>query len=397
MVETKETIDKIISELEGKNPNVSKSGKMSVNQVMEILLDRNVTPSDNVAEQDMGNSEYSFDMGEVKRWRDKNNQIYSIKLDRSMYSNRPVIGKAVVFVKKVTRKLIRPILYPIFTEQNEFNASVTASINALYNNELTTQQFILEQKATNATTRELVERVRVLEEEVQRMNASPYEAINYSKFEQYFRGKKEEISINQSAYIPYFDGKKKVLELGCGRGEFLQLLKDNGIPAKGIDLYDDFVKECISEGLDVQQGDGIEYLKQISDNSVDGIFAAQLIEHLSVTQLTELCHNAYRKLQEGGIIVLETPNPTCLSMYTNAFYIDPSHVKPVHPKFLEYILREAGFEKIEVVYTESSKVGYRLPLLDMKEAENLNDFNNGINLLSDMIFGSQDYAIIATK
>ncbi|MBQ3517599.1 MAG: class I SAM-dependent methyltransferase [Lachnospiraceae bacterium] len=394
MVETKATIDKIISEIETNTPVVPQQGKMNINQVMEILLDRNTVATESVGEPSVGNSEYNFDMSELKRWRDKNNQIYSIKLERPLYSNRPVIGKLVVFVKKVTRKLLRPVLYPILTEQNEFNASVTASINALYNNELTTQQFIYTQKEVNETIKVLNQRIQILE---QKEPSNSYEKINYASFESYFRGNEEDIKKTQSSYIPYFEGKQNVLDLGCGRGEFLQLLKENNISAIGVDSFGEFVQKCKSSGLEVIQGDAIDYIKQVAEKTLGGIFASQLVEHLSIQQLVELCNEAYKKLEDGGCIVLETPNPTCLSIYTNAFYIDPSHVKPVHPKLLEFILREAGFEKIEVVYTESSKIGYRLPLLDMKEAVNISEFNDGINLLSDVIFGSQDYAIIATK
>lgn len=397
MVETKATIDKIVSELEDNKPTIQQAGKMSINQVMEILLDRNTGSTESVVEVGVANPEGVFDMGELKRWRDKNNQIYSIKLDRPLYSNRPVIGKVVVFVKKVTRKLLRPILYPILMEQNDFNGSVTASINALYNNELTTQQFINEQKAINETSAELQSRLERLEAQVQRMSNTSYGTIDYEKFESNFRGCEEDIKNRQSFYLPYFEGKKNVLDVGCGRGEFLQLLQENNIPASGVDAYAGFVEKCREKGLDVIEGDAIEYIKNLEESSLDGIFSAQLIEHLTTNELVELCTEAFKKLSVGGCMILETPNPTCLSIYTNSFYIDPTHVKPVHPQFMEYLLKEAGFSKVEVVYTESSKINYSLPMLDSNNVENLSDFNEGIKVLSDVIFGSQDYAIIATK
>lgn len=418
MVETKETIDKIISELEDNKPTIPQAGKMSVNQVMEILLDRNINATGSVGEVGVANPEGVFDMGELRRWRDKNNQIYSIKLDRPLYSNRPVIGKVVVFVKKVTRKLLRPILYPILMDQNDFNGSVTASINALYNNELTTQQFINEQKEVNKRSEELQReignykskiedyeskiedyesRMARMEMQVQRMSNTSYGKIDYEKFESNFRGCEEDIKNRQSFYLPYFEGKKKVLDIGCGRGEFLQLLQENNIPASGVDAYDGFVEKCKEKGLDVIEGDAIEYIKNLEESSVDGIFSAQLIEHLTTNEIVELCTEAFKKLSVGGCMILETPNPTCLSIYTNSFYIDPTHIKPIHPQFMEYLLKEAGFSKVEVVYTESSKVAYSLPMLVSNNVENLNDFNEGIKVLSDVIFGSQDYAIIATK
>ena len=124
---------------------------------------------------------------------------------------------------------------------------------------------------------------------------------------------------------------------------------------------------------------------------------SQVVEHLTTDQILSLCNLTYKKLQSNSYIIIETPNPTSLSIYTNWFYVDPSHIKPIHPKTLEYFLKKAGFNDIQVVYTEQSKVGYRLPLLDSQNINNISDFNDGINLLSDIIFGSQDYAIIARK
>lgn len=81
----------------------------------------------------------------------------------------------------------------------------------------------------------------------------------------------------------------------------------------------------------------------------------------------------------------------------NSFYLDPSHNKPVHPKTMEYYLRKAGFSEVEILFTEASRSGYRLPLLSGKGVDNLEEFNNGINLVTDLLFGSQDYAVIAKK
>jgi O-antigen chain-terminating methyltransferase len=96
-------------------------------------------------------------------------------------------------------------------------------------------------------------------------------------------------------------------------------------------------------------------------------------------------------------VILETPNPTSLAIYTNWFYVDPSHNKPVHPLTLEYFLKQAGFSDIEVLYTEQSKPDFKIPELHVTGAENLEEFNNGMKVVSNVLFGSQDYAIIARK
>ncbi len=241
------------------------------------------------------------------------------------------------------------------------------------------------------------EKQQVILKELQEYGGSQiYTDIDYFDFEQSFRGTRPQIKENQRFYLPYFQRRKRVLDLGSGRGEFLELLRENQIPCTGVDLYGPFVDYCRIRGHEVVQEDAVRYLQQQKADCYDGIFAAQLAEHLSTEQLIALCRESYRILEQGGTLILETPNPTCLSTYTNSFYLDPSHVKPVHPKTLEYFLKKAGFSEIHVLYTEQSKVPYRFPLLDTPQG-NLAEFNDGINFMSDILLGSQDYAIIAVK
>ena len=222
-----------------------------------------------------------------------------------------------------------------------------------------------------------------------------YQAIDYFDFENYFRGSKEAIKENQKQYIPYFEGKKKVLDLGCGRGEFLELLKEHGIDATGVDFYEEYADYCKGNGLKAVYGDAVAYLQQCT--SCDGIFAGQLAEHLSTEQLVRLCELAYEKLEDGAYLIVETPNPMSLAIYTHAFYIDPSHQKPVHPMTLKYFLEKAGFHKTEIVFTKNSRIPMSIPELKGEGIQNLNEFNESMKQVSELLFGSQDYAIIARK
>ena len=186
-----------------------------------------------------------------------------------------------------------------------------------------------------------------------------------------------------------------MLDIGCGRGEFLELMTEHGIDATGIDLYDKFVDYCKSLGLKVVLSDGIAYLS--AQEQVGGIFASQVIEHLPSDKMIEFCRLAYQKLEKGAYLILETPNPMCLSIFTHAFYIDPSHNKPVHPLTVKYILERAGYSEIKIIYPEVSKYPEQIPMLKGDGIENIDEFNAAIVKLNDVLYGHQDYAIIAKK
>lgn len=223
---------------------------------------------------------------------------------------------------------------------------------------------------------------------------STYYQIDYFDFENHFRGSREDIKKRQSIYIPFFKDKTEVIDLGCGRGEFLELMKENNINAIGVDSYSEFVEYCKLKGLNVIESDAISYIKNTT--SISGIFAGQLVEHLTIEQIIELYEIIYDKLEIGGCFIIETPNPTSLAIYTHAFYIDPSHNKPIHPLTLQYIAQKAGFKEMEILYTEESKIPFCIPKLE-GNTENINSFNESMKEVQNMLFGSQDYALIARK
>ena len=226
-------------------------------------------------------------------------------------------------------------------------------------------------------------------------SGSDYEDIDYFDFENHFRGSIESIKKSQEFYLKFFRDKKKVIDIGCGRGEFLSLMQDNGITAEGVDIYEPYVEYCNMKGLKAICGDGADFLAKTE--GVDGIFVGQVVEHLKPHQIIQLCNTAYERLEEGGCIIIETPNPTSLSIYTNAFYIDPSHIKPVHPLTMQYYFEKAGFKDIEIIYTENSRPPFEIPELKLEGGENTEEFNKALKKVSEMLFGSQDYAVVATK
>ena len=222
-----------------------------------------------------------------------------------------------------------------------------------------------------------------------------YTDIDYFDFENRFRGSIDSVKKAQEAYLGYFKGKKHVLDIGCGRGEFLSLMKDNGINAEGADIYEPYTEYCNMNGLKAACCDGTDYLAKMK--KVDGIFVGQVVEHLKTGEIIRLCETAYEKLEKGGCIIIETPNPTSLSIYTNAFYIDPSHVKPVHPLTMQYFLEKAGFRDVSIIYTQNSRPALNIPELKVSTDGNTEEFNKAMKQVSEMLFGSQDYAAIAVK
>ena len=426
MFGTLNKVQEIVNQLAQENSNSRRNGQKIANQLLgrTVYQDNTIGVANVQGEQDT-----------MRAPIDAANHLYNINYGHEIKSNRPVIGKIIVFVKRVIRKILSYLLTPIIEEQNRFNASVTQSLNEIHKNVIS---LISQENENRANIESLDFQIDICKENLEviknrisivednqmllgvRINkikannnekkeislasrktmenpSTTYNEIDYFSFENAFRGSQDEIKNAQAIYVEYFKGKDNILDMGCGRGEFLELLKDNGINAIGVDLYDEFVELCKEKGLSAVCGDAIEYLNSKESESLGGIFAAQLVEHLKPEQIVDICNLAYDKLQVGGCIILETPNPKCLSIYTNAFYIDPSHVKPVHPETMRYFLKQAGFKEIQILYTDNSKIPYKLPLLDCENANNLEEFNSGINLLSDLIFGSQDYAIIAKK
>ncbi|MFB0518234.1 MAG: class I SAM-dependent methyltransferase, partial [Acidobacteriota bacterium] len=169
---------------------------------------------------------------------------------------------------------------------------------------------------------------------------------DYLKFEKTFRGPSEVIKKRQSVYVQYFKGKKRVLDLGCGRGEFLSLLKENSIGGYGVDYNGLMVAHCRRQGLEVVQGDALGHLEKLPDSSLDGLFAAQFIEHLPPDRIPNFISLCYRKLQPASYLVIETINPKSLHALINHFYLDLTHAKPLLPLTLKFLLEVAGFETV---------------------------------------------------
>lgn len=210
----------------------------------------------------------------------------------------------------------------------------------------------------------------------------------YSAFENKYRGSRDLIKDRISVYLPFILPLKEIypdvraLDIGCGRGEWLELLKDNGIDAQGIDVDEGMLKACHAHSLNVIEGDGIAYLQEQPDNSMILISAFHVVEHISFENLQMLVKESMRVLKPGGLLILETPNPENIKVATENFYLDPTHIKPIPSQLLLFLSEYYKFLRTKVVGLQEDR-----SLLDQEKITLM-------NILSDV---SPDYAIIAQK
>ncbi len=172
--------------------------------------------------------------------------------------------------------------------------------------------------------------------------------IDWVHFANKFRGDAPKIREHFGKYVERFAGCERVLDIGCGRGEFLSLMKERGVAAVGVDLHEENIALLVGEGLDARKADVFEFLAAEGPGSFDGIFCAQEIEHLAKGKVWKMVEACAKALRPGGVIVFETPNPERLAIFATHFYLDPSHTRPVPPALLCFYLEEAGFGRLEV-------------------------------------------------
>jgi SAM-dependent methyltransferase len=243
--------------------------------------------------------------------------------------------------------------------------------------------------------------------------APSLDAYKYVGFEDQFRGSQAAIRERQESYLPYFSHLREgagasrasgeVLDVGCGRGEFIDLLNAQGIPARGIDLNHEMAELCRARGLDVTEADAVEFLSAQPDESLGGIFAAQVVEHLEPAYLLRFLDLAFLKLQPGARLVLETLNPACWTAFFESYIRDITHRWPLHPETLQYLVRASGFTRAEIEFRSPVPAQDRLQPLPVPDGANdmLRDmadtFNANAEKLNARMFTFMDYAVVAEK
>jgi SAM-dependent methyltransferase len=233
---------------------------------------------------------------------------------------------------------------------------------------------------------------------------APLDSLIYVGFEDRFRGSQEEIRTRVDDYLPILATASDVLDVGCGRGELLDLLSHHGITARGVDTNDAMVQLCRARGLDVERDEALRFLERQPDGSLGGLVAIQVVEHFQPAYLLRFLETAHHKMRRGAPLVLETINPACWMAFFECYIRDVTHRQALHPDTLRYLVQTSGFTNVDVQFRSPVSEGDRLPRVSGAPAPDdpgiaalVAAVNAQADTLNARLFSSMDYAVIARR
>ena len=235
------------------------------------------------------------------------------------------------------------------------------------------------------------ERLGRLEREWQRWREHEVAANLHSVyFQARFGGDEPVIRKQSEAFVDLFKGRKRVLDLGCGRGTFLELLRDREIDGYGIDLDPRMVAQCRERGFEAFEADALTHLESLPSGSIDGVYARHIAEHVLPGDLVAMLRAMRGSLAPGAPVVFVTPNVASLSVGAHTFWMDPSHLRPIPPDLFKFYLEVEGFKRVEITTFEPSETKLREDLSDPAARENA-------KVLNKTLFGDRDYAVVGQQ
>ena len=237
--------------------------------------------------------------------------------------------------------------------------------------------------------------------------AATTEAATYVGFEDRFRGSQSEIRRRVEEYLPLLASASDIVDVGCGRGELLDLLQQRRISARGVDTNAAMVELCRARGLEVESSDALTYLERAPDGSIGGLVAIQVVEHFEPVYLARFLEAAYHKMRPGAPLILETINPACWMAFFETYIRDLTHQRPLHPDTLKYLVQASGFQHVDVQFRQPVGEGDKLDRAPMTEraatqpetavAALAHTINAHADKLNARLFSSMDYAVIARR
>jgi O-antigen chain-terminating methyltransferase len=231
------------------------------------------------------------------------------------------------------------------------------------------------------------------------------ESVTYVAFEDRFRGSPEEIRRRVEVYMPFLESAPDVVDIGCGRGELLALLRSRGVPARGVDNNPAMVDLCRAQGLEAERGDALAYLHRHADASIGGLVAIQVVEHFESGYLAKFLQAAYHKMKPGAPLILETINVACWMAFFETYIRDLTHQRPLHPDTLRYLVEASGFSSVDVRYRQPVSDVDRLdplePIAFAAAGDDLRRLAAAVDAhaakLNARLFSSMDYAVVARR
>jgi O-antigen chain-terminating methyltransferase len=214
--------------------------------------------------------------------------------------------------------------------------------------------------------------------------------FDYESFEARFRPETS-VRERQQPYVELLLDRKRVADLGCGRGELIEMLNEQGVSAYGVEIDPDFISLLEEKGVEVVAKDAVAHLAELEENAVDGIVASHLVEHLPASAVSSLITLAAEKLAADGILILETPNPESLVAGSVNFHRDLTHVRPIHPDTLAFLCDSAGFSHVEIRRLSPVPDEERLPAPGDRRLDEI------VSQLNNLLYGYQDYAVVARR
>jgi O-antigen chain-terminating methyltransferase len=227
----------------------------------------------------------------------------------------------------------------------------------------------------------------------------------YRRLEDGMRGSEAEVRASVAPYVELAKTHAPLIDVGCGRGELLDLLRSRGVKARGIDVNRAMVDVCRERGLDAEQADAVSYLERQADGSVGGLVAIQVVEHFEPAYLLRFLETAHHAMKPGAPLVLETINPACWMAFFETYIRDLTHQRPLHPDTLRYLVQASGFTSVDVQFRAPVTEGDRLervasdpsiaaqPALGRLAAV----VNAHADKLNARLFSSMDYVVIARR
>jgi len=392
-------------------------------------------PLNDILNADQSNDTLQQDLSFVNTNWDIHNNSYFIK------SHRPYLGLFLVKGRKVVHGEVSRYVDPIISRQSKLNEYFVKLQNStlkrldaaevenvrqarfleMINDEINDLQKQLERldaaEVENATQARLLgmmnDEINDLQKQLKALQSilleKQEESFNYSKFIEEIGKGWTQISGHSTNEPNFFEDSlqifkncNNIIDIGCGKGYFLELLKNHTIGSYGIDINSDFIQYCQDRGLTVHNVDAIKHLKSLEDCTLDGIFMCQLIEHLDSASLYLLLKLGYQKIKPGCSVIISIPNISSVQVSSNLFYLDPSHKTHIHPEVLKFLLKSSGFNVIQEKYYQPVPDDFKLRKIDQNSIQNVNQelinvFNYNIECLNNSLFGARDYAVIAKK